>query len=36
MGAQTEEIMAQLGYSEADIKAAEERGDVRGSTSIFA
>lgn len=36
MGAQTEEIMRDLGYSDADIKAAEDRGDVRGDTSIFA
>ena len=36
MGAQTEEIMRDLGYTDADIKAAEDRGDVRGDTSIFA
>ncbi len=36
MGAQTEEIMSALGYAPDEISAAEERGDVRGSTSIFA
>lgn len=36
MGQQTEEIMRDLGYSDEEIKAAEDRGDVRGSTSIFA
>ncbi len=36
MGAQTEEIMAQLGYSEDEIAKAIEQGDVRGDTSIFA
>ncbi|MGN0038230.1 MAG: CaiB/BaiF CoA transferase family protein [Coriobacteriales bacterium] len=36
MGAQTESIMAKLGYTAEQIAAAEERGDVRGDTSIFA
>ncbi len=36
MGSATEDVMAKLGYTEDDIRAAVERGDVRGATSIFA
>lgn len=36
MGAQTEEIMEELGYTADEIAHAKEKGAVRGSTSIFA
>lgn len=36
MGAQTEEIMKELGYTHDQIETAKAAGEVRGSTSIFA
>lgn len=36
MGAQTIEIMKDLGYGDDEIDAAIAAGEVRGSTSIFA
>ena len=36
MGEQTFDIMKELGYTDEQIAAAVEAGEVRGSTSIFA